>query len=192
MNHIIQTIFCLLVLISSGCARTPQVPESIASIGPSKKWKIEENCGYEGCYPLVDFLKGEGISIRFDLTNTKIHRYQSTFSIQLTFLIPIEKNCTYNPPNTQLIYGGRNQIFPFRFGSYGEFRYESNDKLIDPIELTGVDVPGQRIKYHSFTLYFPVQNLPPSESFSLKINDFGCEGQKINIPIVNFQDGLRN
>ena len=131
-------------------------------------WEIKENCGFEGCYPLVDYLKGEDISIRFDLFNTVHDAKGEHFSIRLTFDAPIDKICTYNPTNTILIYK-RKRISPYRYVTHGTTKIDSNENRIIPFERYSTKIPRYESNSLLVLLFFSVENIPPNETFSLKI-----------------------
>lgn len=77
-NSIYSLIVFLIFL--SGCATLQ--PKSIPSIVKAEGWRIEEVCGSEGCYPLVDYLMHQDdLAIRVEALNGR--GYVNIFTIQI-------------------------------------------------------------------------------------------------------------
>jgi hypothetical protein len=77
----------------SGCSVHKK--EFRAYIGSNSDWMMEERCGYEGCYPIVDFLKGKNITIRLELGKDYYNKYVTMLAV----LIPSKDSINFNVNN---------------------------------------------------------------------------------------------
>ena len=67
MNRLI-ILFFLIPAFLFGCGFTAK-PKSVATIRENNDWKIIEDCGYENCYPLVDFITSKDLQVRIEAHN---------------------------------------------------------------------------------------------------------------------------
>jgi len=92
----------LVASITASCA-TPQ-REYRAYINKAPNWQMQEVCGYEGCYPMVDFLVGNKMSVRFDFD-----KYDPVIQIRLNFL-DINDDVVINPGEITATISNGNKI----------------------------------------------------------------------------------
>jgi len=103
--------YCVLFVcmqFSSGCAASQQ-KNVRASTQPSDDWQMYEDCGYEGCEPMVDFLKGPDITFKAEFDEG---RNSSFFIIRLNIISLHEKSLQFYPPNVYVILPSGDKLTP--------------------------------------------------------------------------------
>lgn len=84
------------ICIMSGCSVNKN--EFRAYIGSNSDWIMEERCGYEGCYPLVDFLKWQNLTIRLELGKDFYNEYFTMLAV----LRPSKESINFNVDNISI------------------------------------------------------------------------------------------
>jgi len=180
MSKMVWLFIVVTALCFCGCARVSR-PTSIASIQDNEYWKIVEGCGYENCYPLVDYLLGNGLQIRIEPSPEE----KELFIIRLNFLSTTNSELVFNPTAVKVKHSNK-VLIPKPFTC----SYTMWDKkyLRDAMPLTG-KIPIS--KNSCFLLYFDV--LPPSieDTFSIDIHGLYYGNQEVIIPEVVFNKGVR-
>jgi hypothetical protein len=87
---LIRFIVFFVISIMSGCSVHKN--EFRAYIGSNSDWIMEERCGYEGCYPIVDFLKGKNITIRLELGKDYFNKYFTMLAV----IMPSSESIQFN------------------------------------------------------------------------------------------------
>jgi hypothetical protein len=164
---------------------------SIPSIQPTAEWRIEERCGHEGCYPLVDFLIGKGIEVRVEAENGKF--IKDIFTVSVQFITAETSYYRYTPSLSFVTLSSgrsiRSKDFPCSHTVYELRAFKSDANLKEPLQLTGWVHKGYR--HDCFLLYFDV--LPPSteEPFTLKLVRLESAEGPIDFPELHFSGGMR-
>jgi len=183
-------LFLLLIDTVAGCAIPPR-PVSIPTIQQTAGWHMEQRCGYEGCYPLVDALIGKGIEVRVEAENGKIDK--NIFTIKVEFMTPERVLYQYTPSLSSVILSDGRSIkskdFPCSNTAYSSSVFKSDSNLKVPLPLRGWVHKGQR--HVCFLHYF--DTLPPSteEPFILKLGGLETAEGSINFPDLHFSGGMR-
>jgi hypothetical protein len=86
-SYYIFVINVIAILLSSfGCVKPKRDVRAFAE--PAIKWKMIEKCGYQRCYPMVDYLVGPDGSIRIEvIDNMRFYLVRIEFS---SFKEPLE------------------------------------------------------------------------------------------------------
>ena len=210
-NYYVYLNLCLFVIISVGCSftKTPIV-FSKPSISESTIWKLTEECGYEGCYPLVDFIEGPDVRIRIEVSNGK--RAKGAFTTTLFFIIAGQDLLTISPSKIYVEFSDGNKFYakPFKCGSLEFHDYLQRIKYIektgdysldsfnfseyyrsiarpmpDSVSITESYPDGKL--YRCVTLFFDTP--PPSEDIIFQLIIQGVEkfGKEIMIPRITFR-----
>lgn len=179
----------LLCFLLSSCYHRPEVV-SVASIAPSEEWRVEPNCGYEGCYPLVDFLISKDLKVRVEPGNSK---REGICTVAVTFITPESASYAFVPSDSRLnLQNGRSETshdFTCSRTIYSKNTFKSENYLNKPIELNGYVHKGWR--YDCFILYFDI--FPPEieDSYGLDIRGLVKDGMPVALPYVHFSKGMR-
>jgi len=148
---------------------------------------MEERCGYEGCYPLVDYLMGKGIEVRVKAEND-LHD-KRIFTISLDYSLP-EKSCyQYRKSQSVVTLSDRRSLLAedsfcndIQAGSYGNTK--------EPFQLHGPVHKGQRSD--CFRLYFDTHAPSIEDTFTLKLRGLEtCDGTPVEFPDLHFSGGVR-
>ncbi len=187
-DHVIQrsNAFTGAVLASSvlgfillqGC-HVPQ-KEFRAEIGNTSKWKMVEKCGYEHCYPMVDFLTSNEVTMRLELARDDKRRF---FVIQACptsenkgiELIPSNITARINagPILTPKVFGSEN----FRW----DLRYLQNQSsLLGIFPVTATP--------SCYWLFFEKQPITENDRIEVIFTEaITLEGKAIDTPTVEFK-----
>jgi len=175
---------CFLI----GCAIPPR-PASIPTIQPTAEWRIEKRCGYEGCYPLVEYLIGKGIEVRIEAENDKFDK--SIFTIVARFHTP-ENLCYRYRQSLSLVTlsDGRNFRAKDRICNDNMARVYAHTNINEPFQLRGPVHKGQRSD--CFRLYFDTPTPSTEELFTLQLRGLEtCSGSPVELPNLHFSGGMR-
>lgn len=180
-------VFFLICPLASCAYGNPPRPASIPTIQPSAEWRMEEKCGYEGCYPLVDFLIGKGIEVRIEAENRKFDK--SIFTITVDFYTPETLCYQYTKSlSTVTLSDGRSILAKDSICNDNMARTYMN--LKEPLQLHGPVHNGQRSD--CFRLYFDAPAPSTEETFTLKLRGLeSCRGSSIDFPELHFSGGMR-
>lgn len=182
------TALQVCVLLAS-CYHRPEAV-SVASIAPSTEWRVEPNCGYEGCYPLVDFLVSKDLKVRVEPRNSK---REGICTVAVTFITPESASYTFTPSDSILNFeNGRSKTshdFTCSYTIYSKDSFNSDNYLKKSINLKGYCHKGWR--YDCFILYFDTMPPETEDSFSLDIRGLEKDGVAVVLPRVYFSKGMR-
>jgi hypothetical protein len=181
---------CLLICpLLSSCSHRPEVV-SVASIATSSDWRVEPTCGYEHCYPLVDFLVSKELKVRVEPENKN---KDGIFTILVQFITPESSNYFFNPSTSSLKLMNEGPItshdFPCSGTIYSSTTFKSENYMKKPIKLDGYVHKGWR--YDCFRMYFDAYAPRAEEAFALKIQGLEKDGAPVAIPPVHFSKGMR-
>lgn len=184
----IFTVLPLCFLLTS-CYHRPEAV-SVASIAPSTEWRLEPNCGYEGCYPLVDFLVSEDLKVRVEPRNSK---KEGICTVAVTFITPETAKYTFAPSDSRLNFqNGRSETshdFTCSYTIYSKDSFNSENYLKKTIDLKGYVHKGWR--YDCFILYFDTTPPDIEDLFSLDVRGLEKNGMPVVLPRVQFSKGMR-
>jgi hypothetical protein len=185
---LVKLRFAVLLLICAlvSCAIPPR-PVSIPTIQPTTEWRMEERCGYEGCYPLVDFLIGKGIEARIEAENHKFDK--SIFTMVVTFATPENVCYRYTRSLSYVTLSDGRSVRAEDLGCNDNMaRVYAN--LKEPFQLQGPVHKRQR--YDCFRLYFGIPAPSTQEPFTLQLRGLEtCNGSPVDFPDLHFSGGMR-
>jgi len=192
------SIPCLLGIVFqlAGCY-SPTV-KSIPIITDNQGWQLEEICGSENCYPLVDVLRKDGFVIRVEARNGTIipdvFTVSVAFSITLGFPEIVNKGYTYEPSKSFVRFGDGHTIhakgFPCPHTRYSLSYFRNFESVNNSVELPASH-PKTGKPYSCFILFF--DDKPPSveETFELHIDGLSQANKEVEVPTLFFSKGIR-
>lgn len=179
-KHYFFIFITCLVSFSLSCSG-PQ-KELRAYIEPNPHWKMVEACGYEGCRPMVDFLKGKDVTFRveFDRDNEK------QFFIVQTMFTSVSNEFEFNPSNITIMLKNEETLRPKVFTcshTIWDLHYlRSNSPLQGPVSIKELDC---------FLLFFDHPAPEVGEELMMNINEALTEnGRSIGIPLIHFRKNI--
>lgn len=144
-------------------------------------WQMIKNCGFEGCYPLVDILIGNDMKLRFDFYRIKKGKL---IFVKVTFL-EVKKGLLFNPAKISAILDGRNhlQVKGFKCRDViGDFQVlKSMPAIQTPVKINKNDCYLIFIDYQEFNEQIIAMNID---------NALMLNKMNINVPIINFKRNL--
>ena len=182
IRHSIVNLFIIVfsLAISFGCRELHEASRPTTAENP--EWKLIEDCGYENCYPLVDYLVGKDIKIRIDPFNEPVVDY---FRIPLIF-IPNNKNVfTFNPSMTTVTFKNGNKV-----NAKGFFRITGGLNYLRSAPSLQGSIPLDKNEV-SVNLFFDVPQPSMDEEFILTIKGLSRSGEPVNVPDLHFRKGMR-
>jgi len=159
----------LLPLLSCGGAPL----EIRAFIDNNPKWKMLENCGYQGCYPMVDFLTSEVATIRIEYDEGY---HKEDFNIKI-FISELHQPLSFNPSKLKARFVNDIELMPkgVRFG-LDKNQMRANPSLQESVLLK---------KYDGFHLFFDHSALVVGDGFTLDFNNaFTLNGIPVDVPVI--------
>lgn len=167
---------CLFSITSVNCAVSQN--EFRAYIDQDPHWKIVEMCGFQGCYPMVDVLTGENISIRFDF-----HKRQQGQLIYVTItFLEVDGIVTFNPTCITAVL---NHTKPLQIKIFERSRLISDAQYLQLMTPLKGEIQIQ--KGDCYLLFVDYQSLT-NENITINIdNVFTLEGKKLKIPRIDFK-----
>ena len=172
--------FLLLLGSLHGCIRTDHVI-SRPTIRDYSGWKMIENCGYEHCDPLVDFLTTEDVSIRIESLNDAP---RTIFVIRVLFIPKNRNEVAFNPSVVSVKRADGRTLaakgLPCRT-IFDISHLRSARPITGPVQIDKLDC---------FYLFF--DSPPPSveEEFTLKLAGVIRKGQALEVPDIIFRKGI--
>ncbi len=143
-----------------------------------------ENCGYEGCYPMVDFLTGKHLSIRIQSEN---HEKSNIFLILTDFMVKGKGYFKLDPSRFVLdLTNGKiliPKVIPCSGTLYDLSYLRSVPGLEGPIVIE--DKRGACVR-----LFFDEPPPTVEETFILRIAGVTMRGEPVDIPEVIFRKGI--
>jgi len=174
-------LLAIFLALLGGCAQSIAVSKPYL-LGKDN-WKIIEDCGSEGCYPLADYLIGNSTRIRIDSTN---HFDDQIFTITLSFSSKEDNTIYFNPSLTEIKLSNGKIIpakpFPCKNSIRNLQFLRKRQPITKPIRIGNI---------FCFYLFFDVN--PPSinDEFELMINGVTIDGLPANIPTIYFKKWFR-
>ncbi len=212
-NYYVYLNLSLSVIIFAGCSFTnTPIIFSKPSISESAIWKLTEECGYEGCYPLVDIIKGPDVKIRIEVDNGE--GAKGAFIILLVFVTSESNFLTISPSKIYVEFpdGSRFLAKPMKCGSVELHEYLQKIKYVKKTKDFSLDHFNFAEYYRSIAAPLPdtisiddsypggkfskcvdlfFDTPPPSEDdvFYLVIHGLEESGGEIKIPFITFKPG---
>ena len=185
-SRLLVPLVFLCILSLQGCAASQH--EYRAYTVNNSDWKLLEDCGYESCYPLVDFLTGKDIAIRAVLTKINISGYFVMISITVynghRQEIINSSDHLYEIKPSDISIEIDNKKIAYKVASKPIF-YNSNPSrvLIGPELLDTYRI--DKMNNYSFVFEYPITQ---NEDIVMKFNDaFKLNGKKMEVPTIYFK-----
>lgn len=170
----VGTLLCFIIFPIIGCAA--QQKEFRAFIDNNTEWKLVESCGYEGCYPKVDFLTYKDIALRIEF-DTIDHKYNV---VRIIFESGAN-SLTFSPYKIYTEVNGIQVINKVLYSSNPNRKSDylsSEQGLSDDHAISGA-------KGYLIILNFPVTQ---KEVVTIKLNNaLRLNGKQLNLPAINFK-----
>jgi hypothetical protein len=186
MTLVRRLLLSPLICTLFSCAIPPR-PMSVPSIQPTAEWQIVERCGYEGCYPLVDYLIGKGIQVRVKAEND-LHD-KRIFAIVVDYSLP-EKSCYQYRKSLSILSLSDRRSLLSKDSFCNGIMAESYANSTQPFQLHGPVHKGERSD--CFRLHFDVPAPSTEDTFTLKLRGLEtCDGTPVEFPELHFSRGMR-
>jgi hypothetical protein len=201
-SFVFSCILFFMVAFLSACA-SPHVRYSKPEIEENPFWEIHEECGYENCYPLVDFLVGEGIKIRLESFNGNLAG--DVFEIYIVIITDKKDLYHINPSNIYIKLANNDVIYAkpidcsrsdeeIKVLSSKDFNaldyLRSAKPIIGEVAVSNGDVSGE--KWHKcIELFFDIIPPPAEEEFYLMLDGLSKNGVKVKVPKIHFMPSTR-
>lgn len=175
----------IIVLTASGCSIP--VKEIRAFIDEDPDWKIVERCGFEHCYPIVDYLTGKELIVRLEVNNEEDNFY--TIYIQFRDLanVPLntktKRSLEFQPSKLIALLDAKK---PLNFELYKSLNYYMKNKQIVVTSFP----PGPISLETDYFIGLLFRSPYPAEAkeITLNMNDaLTSNGVPIRIPIIHFR-----
>jgi hypothetical protein len=174
-THLYALSICL---ISVGVSCAVLQEEYRAHIDSDQHWKMVETCGFEGCYPMVDVLIGNGTRARFDFY--KIQRGQLIF-VKVTFLA-VKEDLTFDPAKITATLSGQRGL-PVKGFRCANIIWDLQVMRHTP----SVESPVQVSKNDCYILFIDYQGLT-QETIAMNINSaLTLNGRSMGVPVIYFK-----
>ncbi len=86
LKYFADVLCIFLLLIFLGCYHAPKETGAYLDGNHGNQyWKMVEDCGYEHCYPKVDYLQSTTMTVRLELTNEK-WKGENFFIVRIHFM----------------------------------------------------------------------------------------------------------
>jgi len=158
---------------------SPVQKEIRAYTDQNPDWKMVENCGYERCYPMVDFLTGQDIALEVIFDENKKQQF---FIIRTTFT-SVNIQFQFNTSNVVVTTENRERLKPKGFTcSYtiANLRYLRSKPFLQgeiPVK------PGD-----CYLLFFDHPAPPKDEELTMDMNEaLTANGKPIGMPLIRFR-----
>jgi hypothetical protein len=153
--------------------------QSVPSIKQTAGWSIAKTCGYEGCGPYVDHLKGNGFELRIEAYNYWPN--EKYLTIGLTFVTPVNSVFTFNPSQSSVELSDGMRLVSRGFPC-NTVPFERN--VAKAVSLGRGNIHFNK-SWDCFRLEFDC-NPSVYDKFSLKIGGLQTDNHEIEIPILFF------
>lgn len=177
--------YCLLISISffsfgTGCAARQK--EIRAYIEENPIWKMVENCGYENCLPMVDFLTGKDISTRLEFFKDQ----RNQFFVVHTEFTTVQDKFEFNPSAVKIKLSNGETLKPKGFTcsqTVFDLHYlRSNPSLQGPMHVREGDC---------FLLFFDRPVPQVEEELVMNIDEaLTANGRSIDVPLIYFRKNV--
>jgi len=175
-KSIYVTLICIVCLCISCVHPHREYKAYIGNKTPA--WQMIENCGYEGCYPLVDILIGNDMKVRFDFY--RIQNGKLIF-VKFTFL-EVAEGLSFNPAKISAVLDGKNHLQVRGF--------KCRDAIWDLRilkSMPAIQTPVKIAKNDCYLIFIDYQELN-EELIAMNIdNALTLNKRNINVPIINFK-----
>ncbi len=193
--------FCELLLLI-GCVQK-SVIYSKPTIDKNNNWEIYDQCGYEGCYPKVDFLEGEGFEMRIEAFNGTDKRNLLSITIDI---MTVRKDLFWIEPSKIFIVYKDNVIYAKPIDCYVDPKnidkyksplfnlkeyYRSSDSIKGCYPINKDSYVKGFNGRTCIILFFDIS--PPSveEEYDFFIKGLKKEGKEISVPKITFKPAVR-
>jgi hypothetical protein len=174
-HRLLQIIILSVICLQNNSCAT-QEKEYRANIYDNSNWSMFEDCGYEGCYPKVDFIKQNGLIIRIELDKINLSQYIARIMfVTNNYLLEI------NPSNISI---ETDSLLTNSIKLLGSNKNRKPDYLLNEQSLSGT------YKTNDIQNILVVFNYSSAKDgmFKLKFNDaLMLNGKVIMVPTVYFK-----
>ena len=173
-------------VLIQGCAKDHVVSRPTIENNPN--WEMVENCGYEGCTPMVDFLSAKDIRIRIESFNHLLR--PNLFVLRVMFVGTDydelkSDQYKFNTSDTSMTLMDGTILTPKVF--------TCSHTIWDKNYLQSTPSMKGRIRLsdnNCFLLYFDSPPPTVNEEFTMAINGLTKSGQHVDIPDITFKNGI--
>ncbi|MBI4825122.1 MAG: hypothetical protein HY807_01680 [Nitrospirae bacterium] len=183
---IVKSIRLILVLLFiamlSGCIRRDHIiSRPIINFNPN--WTMVEECGYEGCLPMVDFLTSKDMKIRIQSFNHMENI--GLFLVTVDFFSKNNSEFSFNHSDVIVKLGDGTVLKPKGFTcSYTRWDLEY---LRSAPPLSG-SIPIS--ENNCFLLFFDYPSPSVEEEFEMNLDGLKRNGEAVEVPTVYFKKGI--
>jgi hypothetical protein len=180
LYNIFQSVLLIAAISHIVGCKIPQ-KEIRAYIDFNPHWKMIENCGYQGCYPMLDFLTGKEATIIFEFDKNKPYSV-----IKITFLSLSDKQIIFDPTYVSLTLSNSEVIKVKVFSTLDPTWYlqdiSTSPSLKSPISVK---------EYDNYLIFFDYTTAVLDKELILDIdNSLSSKGKPLGVPLIYFRKNL--